>query len=60
MDQLNGLARPRVAGRLAGFHRNFEFRIYNPIFDQAEVNPLEFAGGVLFRFRDLNRRMHNK
>ena len=60
MDQLNGLADPDLQARLAGFHRNFELRLYNPVFDQAQVGPLEFAGGVIFRFRDLNRRMHNK
>ena len=60
MDQLNGLADPDLQARLAGFHRNFELRLYNPVFEQAQVGPLEFAGGVIFRFRDLNRRMHNK
>ena len=60
MDQLNGLADPDLQARLAGFHRNFELRLYNPVFEQAEVNPIEFAGGIFFRFRDLNRRMHNK
>ena len=58
--QLNGLADPELQARLAGFHRNFELRLYNPIFRQAKVSPLEFAGGIVFRFRDLNRRMHNK
>ena len=60
MDQLNGLADPELQARLAGFHRNFELRVYNPVFDQAKVSPLEFAGAIVFRFRDLNRRMHNK
>jgi phosphatidylserine/phosphatidylglycerophosphate/cardiolipin synthase-like enzyme len=60
MDQLNGLADPELQAQLAGFHHNFELRLYNPIFGQARVNPFEFAGGVVFRFRDLNQRMHNK
>ena len=60
MDQLNGLADPELQARLAGFHRNFELRLYNPVFDQAKMNPLEFAGAVVFRFRNLNQRMHNK
>lgn len=60
MDQLNGLADPELQARLAGFHRNFELRLYNPVFEQAKVSPAEFAGGIFFRFRDLNRRMHNK
>jgi phosphatidylserine/phosphatidylglycerophosphate/cardiolipin synthase-like enzyme len=60
VDQLNGLADPELQARLAGFHRNFELRLYNPAFRKARVNPLEFVGGIIFRFRDLNRRMHNK
>jgi cardiolipin synthase C len=60
MDQLGGLADPELQARLAGFHRNFELRVYNPVFDQAKVSPLEFAGAIVFRFRDLNQRMHNK
>ncbi len=60
VDQLNGLADPELQARLASFHRNFELRLYNPIFAQAQVSPLEFVGGIFFRFRDLNRRMHNK
>ena len=60
MDQLNGLADPELQARLAGFHRNFELRSYNPVFEQAKVSPVEFVGGIVFRFRDLNRRMHNK
>jgi phosphatidylserine/phosphatidylglycerophosphate/cardiolipin synthase-like enzyme len=60
MDQLNGLARPAMQARLASFHRNFEFRIYNPVFSQADISSFEFAASVVFRLRDLNRRMHNK
>ena len=60
VDQLNGLADPELQARLASFHRNFELRLYNPVFGQAVVDPLEFAGAILFRFRDLNQRMHNK
>jgi phosphatidylserine/phosphatidylglycerophosphate/cardiolipin synthase-like enzyme len=60
MDQLNGLARPPMQARLASFHKNFEFRIYNPVFSQADISSLEFAASVAFRLRDLNRRMHNK
>ena len=60
VDQLNGLADPELQARLASFHRNFELRLYNPIFEQAQVSPFEFVGGIFFRFRDLNRRMHNK
>jgi phosphatidylserine/phosphatidylglycerophosphate/cardiolipin synthase-like enzyme len=60
MDQLNGLARPPMQARLASFHKNFEFRIYNPVWSQADISSLEFAAGIVFRLRDINRRMHNK
>ncbi|MEO7251936.1 MAG: phospholipase D-like domain-containing protein, partial [Arenimonas sp.] len=60
MDQLNSLTDPQLQATLAGFHRNFEMRLYNPVFVQARVSPFEFAGAVLFRFRNLNQRMHSK
>jgi len=60
MDQLNGLARPPMQARLASFHKNFELRIYNPVWSQADISSLEFAAGIVFRLRDLNQRMHNK
>lgn len=60
MDQLNGLSRPELQARLASFHHNFDFRIYNPVFSQADVTSVEFAAAIVFRLRDLNRRMHNK
>jgi phosphatidylserine/phosphatidylglycerophosphate/cardiolipin synthase-like enzyme len=60
MDQLSGLDEAGIWAHLAGFHRNFEMRMYNPIFSQAQVGPLEFTAGVLFKFGALNRRMHNK
>ena len=60
LDQLNSLTDPELQAGLAAFHRNFEMRLYNPVFLQARVNPLEFAGAVLFRFRNLNQRMHSK
>jgi len=60
LDQLGGLADPDVQAQLAAFHENFELRVYNPVFDQARVQPIEFLAGVLLHFRDLNQRMHNK
>jgi phosphatidylserine/phosphatidylglycerophosphate/cardiolipin synthase-like enzyme len=60
LDPLSGLPDPDLQAELAGFHRNFEIRLYNPVFRKSRVNPLEFAGGILFKFRDLNSRMHNK
>ncbi len=60
LDPLNSLPHPELQAQLASFHGNLEVRLYNPVFFKAKVNPLEFAGGIVFHFRDLNSRMHNK
>ena len=60
MDQLSGLADPTLQARLAGFHRNFQLRVYNPTFGNARTAPLQWLGGIVFEFRDFNKRMHNK
>jgi len=60
MDQLSGLDEARIWSHLAGFHRNFELRMYNPLFRKAQFGPFEFAAAVMFQFGSLNRRMHNK
>jgi len=60
LDQLSGLADPELQARLAGFHANFELRVYNPTFGEARTRPLQWLGGIVFEFRDFNKRMHNK
>jgi cardiolipin synthase C len=60
LDQLGGLADPDLQARLASYHRNFELRVYNPVFKKAKVGSLQFAMAVVFKFRDINQRMHNK
>lgn len=60
LDQLGGLADPALQARLASEHANLELRIYNPVFDQAQVSSYEFAAAVMFRYKDINQRMHNK
>ena len=60
VDQLYGLADPNLQAALAGYHRNFELRVYNPTFDEASTAPLEFAAGIVCCFRKFNQRMHSK
>jgi phosphatidylserine/phosphatidylglycerophosphate/cardiolipin synthase-like enzyme len=60
MDQLSGLADPALQAKLAGFHDNFQLRVYNPTFGHARTRPLQWLGGIVFEFRDFNKRMHNK
>ncbi|HEX5694318.1 MAG TPA: phospholipase D-like domain-containing protein, partial [Arenimonas sp.] len=60
LDQLYGLPDPGLQAALTGIHPNFELRLYNPTFDEAKTQPLEYAAGILFAFGDFNRRMHTK
>lgn len=60
LDQLYGLSDPGLQARLASFHRDFELRLYNPTFEEARTQQLEFAAGLLFSFRRFNQRMHTK
>ena len=60
LDQLYGLTRPKLQAKLAVLHANFELRLYSPMFNQAKTSKAEFFAGILFRFRNLNQRMHTK
>lgn len=60
LDQLYGLANPGLQASLAGAHPNFELRLYNPTFNEAKTQKLQYAAGILCCFGDFNRRMHTK
>ena len=60
LDQLYGLPDPDLQAALAGQHRNFELRLYNPTFDHAKTGPLQYVGGILCCFTQFNQRMHSK
>ena len=60
LDQLYGLNRPQLQAKLSALHRNFELRLYSPMFNQAKTDKTEFFAGILFRFQGLNQRMHTK
>lgn len=60
LDQLYGLTRPQLQAKLAVLHRNFELKLYSPLFNQAKTNKAEFFAGIVFRFQSLNQRMHTK
>ncbi|MBL8300836.1 MAG: phospholipase D family protein [Rhodanobacteraceae bacterium] len=59
-DQLFSLGDYTLLARLARAHANFELRLYNPAFDEAATQPLEFAANLLCCFFQFNQRMHNK
>jgi phosphatidylserine/phosphatidylglycerophosphate/cardiolipin synthase-like enzyme len=60
VDQLFSLDDVEWLSRIASAHANLEFRLYNPTFDEAVTQPLEFAAGLLCCFSSFNQRMHNK
>src|SRR5574343_68358 len=60
LDQLYGLTRPQLQAKLSVLHENFELKLYSPMFNQAKTSKAEFFAGVLFRFRNINQRMHTK
>lgn len=59
-DQLFSIDSVEWLARIARAHRNLQFRLYNPTFDDAVTPPLAFAAGVLCCFTKFNQRMHNK
>jgi phosphatidylserine/phosphatidylglycerophosphate/cardiolipin synthase-like enzyme len=60
LDQLYGLPDPNLQATLAGQHVNFELRLYNPTFDEARTQALQYAAGILCCFTRFNQRMHTK
>ncbi len=60
VDQLYSIDNRELLAQLARAHVNFELRVYNPTFDEAATQPLEFAAGVLCCFMKVNQRAHNK
>lgn len=59
-DQLFSIDSVEWLARIARVHRNLQFKLYNPTFNDAVTPPLEFAAGVLCCFTKFNQRMHNK
>ncbi len=60
LDQHYGLPDPNLQAYLASYHTNFDLRLYNPLFYEARTQPLEFAAGIFFTFKNVNQRMHSK
>src|SRR5690606_24442689 len=60
IDQLSALEEVEMLAALAGAHRNFELRVYNPTFGRAQPNYFHYAMSVLCCFRAFNQRMHGK
>lgn len=59
-DQLGSLNDPKLLAQLARASDNLQIKLYNPTFDSAHSNFVEYAASVLCCFRKFNQRMHNK
>jgi len=59
-DQLGSLNDPELLARLSRASDNLRIKLYNPTFDSAHSNYVEYAASVLCCFSKFNQRMHNK
>ncbi len=60
VDQLSALKHVDTLAALAGAHRNFELRIYNPVLGRAHINYPQYVLAAACCWRRLNQRMHGK
>ncbi|MGA9572996.1 MAG: phospholipase D family protein [Lysobacterales bacterium] len=59
-DQLFTVSELDYLAGLALEHRNFEVRLYNPLFNRAKTNKYTMFGSVTCCFKKTNQRMHSK
>jgi phosphatidylserine/phosphatidylglycerophosphate/cardiolipin synthase-like enzyme len=59
-DQLGSFNKPELLSRLARASSNLHIELYNPTFDSARSNFIEYTASVLCCFHKFNQRMHNK
>lgn len=59
-DQLGSFHDPALLSRLARASSNLHIKLYNPTFDSARSNFVEYTASVLCCFRKFNQRMHSK
>src|SRR3546814_20345212 len=60
IDQLSALKHVDTLAALAGAHRNFELRIYNPVLGRAHITYPQYVLAAACCWRRLNQRMHSK
>ena len=60
IDQLSALKKVDTLAALAGLHRNFEVRIYNPVLRRARISYPQYLLAAACCWRRLNQRMHSK
>jgi len=59
-DQMFTVSELDFLADLALVHRNFEVRLYNPLFNYARTTKFTMFGGVTCCFKKTNQRMHSK
>jgi phosphatidylserine/phosphatidylglycerophosphate/cardiolipin synthase-like enzyme len=60
VDQLSALKRVDTLAALAGAHRDFRIRIYNPVLGRARLSYPQYVLAAACCWRRLNQRMHTK
>ena len=60
IDQLSALERVETLAALAGAHRNFALRIYNPVLQRARISYPMYLFASACCWHKLNHRMHSK
>ncbi|WP_179952263.1 phospholipase D-like domain-containing protein [Marinicella rhabdoformis] len=60
IDQMFSMGSPRFVAEISTLHENLSFRMYNPVFGEADTSPLDFVGALACCLASMNKRMHNK
>jgi len=60
IDQLFSMGNSWLVSDLAVMHQNLEFKLYNPVFQEAHTSAFEFFSALACCMARLNKRMHNK
>ncbi|TDR23640.1 phospholipase D family protein [Marinicella litoralis] len=60
IDQLFSMGNSWLVSDLATLHQNLEFKLYNPVFQEAHTSAFEFFSALACCMARLNKRMHNK
>ena len=60
IDQLFSMGNSWLVTDIATLHQNLEFKLYNPVFQDAHTSAFEFFSAMACCMARLNKRMHNK
>ena len=60
IDQMFSMGSPKFVAEISTLHENLSFRMYNPVFGEADTSPLDFVGALACCLASMNKRMHNK